>query len=259
LNIQDYISSGIIERYLLGELSEKECAEVLADSNRYPEIKSEIEAVEVTLMQLGSKTPPQNLKQDILSKLEISDNKVIPINRKDSSATLWLAAASIVLFLISAAYNLFLINTLETAKAKLAVLQSEKDVLAKNFDVQSASYSILNQELAIITQPESKKILLKGLEVSPSSSAAIYWDEKTQDVYIKINSLPIHLNNQQYQLWAIVDGKPVDVGVFELTNEVASLQKMKSIKGAQAFAVTLEKKGGSTSPNLDAMYLLGNV
>jgi anti-sigma-K factor RskA len=259
LNTQDYISSGIIERYLLGELSEKECLEVVAISNQYPEIKFEIEAVEDALMQLGSKIPPQHLKPAILSKLEIKDTKVIPMNRKNSSTILWFAAASIALLMISAAYNIVLMNRLKTSESKLAILQSEKDIIAKNFEIQSASYSSLNAEFAITTKPENKRVILLGLDVSPSSMAAIYWNQKTQDVYLSVNSLPIHLNDQQYQLWAIVDGKPVDAGVFELTNEFASLQKMKSIKGAQAFAVTLEKKGGNTSPNLNAMYLLGNV
>jgi hypothetical protein len=34
---------------------------------------------------------------------------------------------------------------------------------------------------------------------------------------------------------------------------------MRSVSGAQAFAVTLEKKGGSLSPTMTAMYLQGNV
>jgi len=35
--------------------------------------------------------------------------------------------------------------------------------------------------------------------------------------------------------------------------------KMKNIAKAQAFAITLEKKGGSLSPNLQALYVLGKV
>jgi hypothetical protein len=34
---------------------------------------------------------------------------------------------------------------------------------------------------------------------------------------------------------------------------------MKVVEAAQAFAVTLEKKGGSRTPTLDQMYVLGNV
>lgn len=34
---------------------------------------------------------------------------------------------------------------------------------------------------------------------------------------------------------------------------------MKPIADAQAFAITLEKKGGVQVPTLNAMYLVGNV
>ena len=78
-------------------------------------------------------------------------------------------------------------------------------------------------------------------------------------MYINVNSLPVPSADKQYQLWAIVDGKPVDAGVFTMTSDSASIQKMKSISGAQAFAVTLEKKGGNPTPTMTAMYLMGNV
>jgi len=34
---------------------------------------------------------------------------------------------------------------------------------------------------------------------------------------------------------------------------------MKNIPKAQAFAITLEKKGGSVTPTLSAMYVMGKV
>ena len=64
--------------------------------------------------------------------------------------------------------------------------------------------------------------------------------------------------DKQYQLWAIIDGKPIDAGMMDI-EAPGAIHKMKSITGAQAFAVTLEKKGGSANPTMNAMYLMGNV
>ena len=62
----------------------------------------------------------------------------------------------------------------------------------------------------------------------------------------------------QYQLWAIIDGKPVDAGVFDTS--LAGLLKMKEIgNGAAAFAVTIEPRGGKASPTLETMQVVGNV
>jgi anti-sigma-K factor RskA len=61
---------------------------------------------------------------------------------------------------------------------------------------------------------------------------------------------------KQYQLWAIVDGKPVDAGMI---GDCEGLCKMKVIDHAEAFAVTLENAGGSPAPTLTAMFVLGKV
>ena len=37
------------------------------------------------------------------------------------------------------------------------------------------------------------------------------------------------------------------------------LVKMKSIPNAETFAITLEKRGGSPTPDLTQLYVIGNV
>ena len=258
MNSQDYISSGIIENYLLGQLSGKECAEVDAMAKKNPEVKAEIETVEKTLMDFSAVPPPPHLKAAILSKLEIKEAKIIPIENKRNSSILWLAAASIALLIISGIYNFNMMNKLKTAEDQLAVLNSEKEKTTKEYESQTASYQSMAKQMAIMMQPENKKVMMKGMGPAPDAIAAIYWNQSTKDVYINVNVLPVPAADKQYQLWAIVDGKPVDEGMLDMS-DATPLHKMKPVSGAQAFAVTLEKKGGNPSPTMSAMYLLGNV
>jgi anti-sigma-K factor RskA len=60
---------------------------------------------------------------------------------------------------------------------------------------------------------------------------------------------------KQYQLWAIVDGKPVDAGMIATKKGIYHIQKMKSFGSVQAFAITLEKAGGSPIPTMDEMIV----
>lgn len=72
--------------------------------------------------------------------------------------------------------------------------------------------------------------------------------------------LPVNDKSHQYQLWALVNGKPVDLGVFDVKADTAGiLVNMKEIANAQTFAVTIEKRGGSPSPTMDQMIVAGNV
>lgn len=93
------------------------------------------------------------------------------------------------------------------------------------------------------------------------SLATVYWDSRSKDVYLLVNNLPKPSPDKQYQLWAIVDGKPVDAGMLDMedTNSGSLVHKMRNIPKAQAFAITLENKGGSTSPTMEAMYVMGGV
>jgi anti-sigma-K factor RskA len=82
-----------------------------------------------------------------------------------------------------------------------------------------------------------------------------------KEVMIDLSSLKMPVNDQehQYQLWALVDGKPVDLGVFDSTDDRSGMKRMKSVSGAQAFAVTLEPKGGSVNPTMEQMMAIGSI
>ena len=72
-----------------------------------------------------------------------------------------------------------------------------------------------------------------------------------------MNALP---SDKQYQLWAIVDGKPVDGGMI-LTSKRGDkyrIQKMKTFGKAEAFAVTLEDEKGNPTPK-GPMFVMGKM
>jgi anti-sigma-K factor RskA len=72
-----------------------------------------------------------------------------------------------------------------------------------------------------------------------------------------INNLPQPASDKQYQLWALINNKPEDLGVFEVKQQKL-LVKMRNVRNAQVFAVTLEPRGGSPTPT-GAMYVMGKL
>lgn len=259
MNIEEYISSGIVESYVLGQLSDAEMAEVTAMALKHPELKAEIELVEDTLLKYASKNPPPALKGKIASKLSLNETSIVSIDQKKIKTSRWLVAASITLLIGSSIYNVILMNKLRSTEDQLSILNSDNEKFVKDFEAQSKSYGEMAEQMAILMQPENKKVMLKGMELAPNALATVLWNQQSKDVYINVNDLPMPSDDKQYQLWAIVDGKPVDIGMLDMNPELPPFHKMKSINGAQAFAVTLEKKGGSPIPTMTAMYLMGNV
>jgi anti-sigma-K factor RskA len=72
-----------------------------------------------------------------------------------------------------------------------------------------------------------------------------------------VNNLPKPAAGKQYQLWAIVNGQPVDAGMLNW-NDATIVASMKNIPQAQAFAITLEDEGGHPLPQ-GVMYVLGSI
>ncbi len=99
-------------------------------------------------------------------------------------------------------------------------------------------------------------LLLKKV---PVVSVKIFWMKNTGDVYVDPTNLPQAPDGKQYQLWAIVDGKPVDAGMISTEKGFYHIQKMKSFGKAQAFAITMEKKGGSPTPTMDQMIVQAKI
>jgi anti-sigma-K factor RskA len=262
VNVQDYISSGIVESYVLGLASPEEQAEFERMCKQHPEVlQARIDfelAMEEQAMQ-NAVVPPPALKQQIMDAAMPAEAKIIPINTGRSVVeTNWLkyaAAACVVLLAGSLYWNISQYN-------RNRKLQASYNEVAKDYDSTAFRLSEIEDEIAMITlNPNVKMAAMKGLEPSPASFATVYWDTTSKDVYLLVNNLPKPASDKQYQLWALFDGKPIDVGMIDndaFTGEKKLLLQMKNVRGAQAFAITLEEKGGSPTPK-GPMYTLGNL
>jgi anti-sigma-K factor RskA len=249
LNIAEYIASGILEEYLMGSATEQEQREVACMASIYPEIQVALDQLADGIekyARIHAIAPPANLKENILSKLDFDQTPKISVNQSQkpeftivkNNKYPWAIAAASVLAVLS------------------GVLWFQKNTLNKELVVQKTE--VLNQKdlLTLYSSDTNLKIVMAGTAAFPKAKSMVFWNPKTKEVNLAINQLPQIANNKQYQLWAIVNGTPTDLGVFD-TSTIAL--KMKSVAEPQAFAVTIEPKGGSNVPTLDQMCVLGKI
>lgn len=269
MNIKDYLDSGILETYLLGDLLPDEAQEVETLAAKHPEIKRELEAIEETLELLaekGAQTPPGRIKEQLMGKIMSdaqtgSTPEIVTSQGKGRSIKLWrlLAAASVALALISSLFALNFWNEWKNAEGQLGDLLAQNQRMAEDFQRANLERELVTSQLDIIGGKDFQKVTLPGLDSQPNALAFVYWNAASQDVYLSVSQLPEIGQDQQYQLWALVDGKPIDAGVFDLPNVAPTLLKMIGQPEADAFAITLEPRGGSESPTLSALKVMGNV
>lgn len=267
----EYIESGILELYVLGAINSAERTKVDAMAAKYPEVQNAIQALEMdlgNLAQTQNTTPPPSWKEDIL-KAAISP-KAEPIVRsiepeplitsgvvKNSSLSFLAIAASLAL-LISLGANFVQYSSLKQIENSLVATQLRVAELESSNQVMVVNYQNMEQNMSIMRDNNTIPCPLKSVEGrDPSYSANIYWNSSTQMVYLDVKNLPDAPRGKQYQLWALKDGKPIGLGVFDMNNSTASLMEMGQFDHPDAFAVTLEKTGGVESPTMDEMYIYG--
>ncbi len=264
MNLEEYISSGVLEAYAAGLLAENERKEVEQNLQLYPALKAELEQIEATqelLLVKGAIQPASKVKTLLFEAIDQqNDKKVIPLNSTKNQTGFWqyAVAASLSLAIISSfiAYNYY--NKWRTTVISLNDLMTRNQQIAEDYNTVNNRISEIETDLRVINNPDFKRIVMKGTANAPQALAAIYWNENSQEVYLSLQNMKELSKENQYQLWAIIDGKPVDAGVFD--GNLAGLIKMKNIgQGAAAFAVTIETKGGKPSPTLETMQVVGNT
>ena len=105
--------------------------------------------------------------------------------------------------------------------------------------------------------PTVMVVNMVGLRGS-SSSANVYWDSTSTDVYMVVKNMPKLPSDKQYQLWALIGNKPVDLGLFDLPQSNVIL-KMKNTQKADAFAITIENRGNTGGPDLEQLQSMGKA
>lgn len=297
MSSKDLIQSGILELYALGLCSKEEALRVeealLADK----QVKKEYDEVCAALDHLAEERtvqPPAGLKAKVMAKIEASgqepvaepesneedhsgakktraipaQKKVVPEYTQLTGAPLskprivyyqWLAAASVILFFASAAINWELYKRMNNAEEEAAILRNNNMLLTDENGSIRTNYELMRQQYAFLENKNIRAGNLAGTPAYPEQEALVFWDKVKGDVFLIANELKPLAPNEQYQLWALDNGVPKDAGLLPGDFTDGTAYKLGNISSSQAFAITIEKKGGALSPTLDKMVVFGKI
>jgi anti-sigma-K factor RskA len=273
--VKAYIESGILELYVLGQLTDHENEEVEEMCEKHPEIKAEISAIEIALESYALENaiqPSSTLGDKILAQLNNEETahkiktKVLPlynnVNDVRIKALRYALAACIALLVVSAATLFSLFNKLNTAQQQIVSLSTQKEQFVKTVSKLKFDKAGMENRIAMTETNEWSTIRLAGVKDSPKAKMLVYWNKNNRSILINYAAIDLPKTDQahEYQLWAMVDGKPVSLGVFSAhENATDAVRQMETIEKAQAFAVTIEPMGGSTNPTMEKMVVMGAI
>jgi hypothetical protein len=254
VTIQEYISSGIIESYVMGMASDQERAEFERLCVQHPELLEARIHFEKALEKkafANAIEPPPFLKQKIWSAISTDNassttpvvammaDKQIPSAPVRRMRTLsWVAAASVIVLLVSA--YLVYSNYERNQRLKQEIARSKQTIEV----MDSRARKI--EDLLSRTEPKQVKVQTPQQNIPPTFN--VYWDSTNADAYLVIDNLATLPQHQQYEIWFIEKGEHTNIGRFDSPEDGKIILRLPEGKDVDSFAITIAKKEANVNP-----------
>lgn len=280
MDIEGYISSGILDAYVLGAATPEETAEVEALMAEHPEIAAEVEALQATMegfADLHSVPPPPEIRGNILEQIRGADTGVgsdtntgadtpppseIPVRSLPSSGRRWqwIAAAASVLLVASLIFNFVQRGQLQEAQSELATSGQENAGLLVDLDSCSGAWQDLNQKI----EDRKNATLVARLESQVKNETfdmVVQRNPKSGNMYLAETSLPPATGETHYQYWTLDSTfKPTDMGDIDIEDPELIFEPIGTAPDDAVYAaVTLETGPHKKEPDLTQLKVLGTL
>jgi cell division protein FtsB len=261
----ELINSGLLELYVSGTLPEADNLLISKMAIEYSIVHEEIKRIENSLiaaLENENYNISDQAKNKIFEAVKIIPNnaetKVVALSKRRNFIN-WAAAAMLVLLIGSG----FLISILSKQKNQLAAQKTQVEtdnetLLSRNSFLQSSIDKAAN-DLSILRSHDFKKIMLMPVASNNHEMACVYWNPITHKLFVDNCGLANPGEGKTFQLWAMKNGKPINVGVFNQDMYNKGLQEFASVDVVESFAVTIENAAVAAEPNLAALQVAGKI
>lgn len=275
MTLQELISSGKLELYVAGVLSDREMSDIGTLAVENPEVASEIQKIEQVMVEWLSPEEfrlPNAEKEfqinTILGRIRQEAPRVAvngtasvhPLRRQQPN---WAMAALVAGLILTTGLSVWFGARYARLAPEATALRTQYQDLANAQNQYQDQMTHLQSQVSLMRNILTKRVELSTVAGNKITGAdnymLVYWNPATKKLLLVDAHLPELSSQQQYQLWALYDGKPIDAGVFDTKDIQVSSSFQKDIPNAQAFAVTVEPRGGSASPTLSNLCMMGKL
>lgn len=259
--------------YVLNALEPEELSEfeqMLEEATReqrdlYQEIRSAANQLAFNVEQAEA---PGVVKQRIMDQIKDSKGEVVEApaghisKGRENDGVDWgklAIAASFALLLVTLSLIFYSFNLSGELNEREQIIEEQQ---ARITDLQE-EVEQKEELLAILESREVDLVIMNGMEVNPGGFGKVIWDPVSQRALLQVSNLPAVPSDKDYQLWIIKNNQPISAGVFAVNDPTRdNFFKIEELaddeQPADAFAITMEPKGGMPQPTGD-MYLMGNM
>lgn len=245
------LEHGILEQYLLGELTADEQVQVERVLNIDTDLKNELDILEANFEKMAFENainPPNQVKANLMQSIKASQTKIIPLQKANPYKTYLYIASSIAACLLIG--TIWMFSELNNTDQQLQIAEEQKASLLEDIQGLTSNLEYATKYFEIVNSTDTKQYILTGNDLAPNSKVISYVNHKSKSVIINTKELPKLDSEHDYQMWADVDGVMIDMGVI---SKEASLLAMNYIDKAESLNITIEPAGGNDHPTVSRL------
>lgn len=247
--LHNFLNSNLLNKYLVGDTSIEESKDVEHFISNYPEAAQAYEELQDNLeivAKAGAVETPNHILSNLLDTIEdTNDTKVIHLaqNRR----TPWYSIAA------SAAAILFAVTSFILYQKNIQLNQENNIVVEEIFDLRSdiesnnSKLDQLSRELLKLNNPDARKYVINGNERAKNLKTVAYINPVEKTSMIDVITLPQLPEEQQYQIWAELQDRMVNLGILDESDR--RLKQIPYMEDALALSIKIGTKGNNANEN----------
>jgi anti-sigma-K factor RskA len=248
MDIKSFISSGILEAYILGECSPTEQRDVERMMAQHPEVRAELEQLEIQMESVAKQLavqPSDGLRQRVLDRVHTEAQTPI----KPPTPTSGLGGGLNLGFLALALSGLLGLGYFwfQNRNAQAQIAQQTSSLRA--CEERETRMQTMERQIVLLNSASTRRFeILPLAEGATARAATVFKDPQTGSCLLSIAGMDTAPAGKSFQLWALVNGTPVSMGVLDTLNDKTQFRELACRDDAQAYAISIEVAGGSPNP-----------
>jgi len=241
----------LLVQYLLNEVDSSTAEKIRVELQADPELREFVWEMEDAFASMACAVPPMEPPVGLAQRIFQTERNV---SRTSSSQT----RSKIVWLVVPWALAACLAIACTLLGLERTQLQRKTEQVGQQLLALQQTNARIGEELGVLQErnvlAEIKIATLKSqVAAYGTATAVVLWDKDQKKGVLQLDKLPPPAPGKDYQLW-VIDPKiaqPVSAGVLAVPNDGlirTSFHTESPVESATAFAISVEKKGGSPKP-----------
>ncbi len=246
--LHNFLTSNLLNKYLVGKTTDAETAEVEYYILNYPEAAKAWQELQNNLEILAKADAieaPKAILDTVFTTINPSQPKVVKLAQTNRT---WYSIAASVAAVFFAISSFFLYQRNKELNNENNVVVDEIFDLRDDIEKNNLKLDELSKQIEKLNDPDAKKYVLFGNERAKDLKTVAYINPVDKTSMIDIITLPQLPQEQYYQIWAELQGKMVNLGILD-EKDKSKLKPIPYMEDASALSITIETRGDNSSSN----------